>query len=298
MSRINLEQLKTFLGVVRLGGVRKAASALNLTQPAVTARIKALEETLAAQLFDRAGGGMRLTKRGELLVTYAEKFEQLTEMVERDVIDPGGVDKRLRLGVSETIAQCWLPDLIAGLHARYPNLEIEFGVDISNDLREALLAQELDLAILLGPISEYSIDNVALPGFEMTWYVSAEAKALPDPAAYLRRPILTYARNTRPFRELRDMLFERVGPDVSLFPSSSLSACFRLVEADLGVAALPRALGRPHVAAGTIREFDPGWTPAPLSFTASYRGSPKSHVVETAAHLALEVAQRYADQNF
>lgn len=197
-------------------------------------------------------------------------------MVERDVIDPGGVDKRLRLGVSETIAQCWLPDLIAALHAHYPNLEIEFGVDISNDLREALLAQELDMAILLGPISEYSIDNVALPGFDLAWYVSAKAPAEEDPTHYLRRPILTYARNTRPFRELRDLLFERVGPDVAIFPSSSLSACFRLVEADLGVAALPSALGQTYVDAGTIRRFDPGWTPQPLRFTASYRGTPKA----------------------
>lgn len=297
MSRINLEQLKTFLGVVQLGGMRKAAAALNLTQPAVTARIKALEETLGARLFDRSGGTMRLTKRGELLVGYAEKFQQIAEMVERDVIDPDGLDRRLRLGVSETIAQCWLPDLIAALHARFPNLEIEFGVDISNDLRDALLAQELDLAILLGPISEYSIDNVALPGFDMTWYVATSAARQDDPAAYLHRPILTYARNTRPFRELRDMLFERVGPDVAIFPSSSLSACFRLVEADLGVAALPRALGQPYVDRGTIREFDPGWRPQPLRFTASYRGAPKSHIAETAAQLAQEVAQAYADKN-
>ena len=92
------------------------------------------------------------------------------------------------------------------------------------------------------------------------------------------------------------MLFERVGPDVAIFPSSSLSACFRLVEADLGVAALPRALGRPYVTAGTIREFDPGWVPRPLSFSASYRGVPKSHVVETAAQMARSVALDYADK--
>ena len=105
--------------------------------------------------------------------------------------------------------------------------------------------------------------------------------------------MLTYARNTRPFRELKAELAARVGPQVSTFPSSSLSACFRLVEAGLGVAALPRTLGAPMVNAGRIREFDPGWVPSPLRFSASFLGEPKSHIVETAAHIARDVARDF-----
>ncbi|WP_371225412.1 LysR family transcriptional regulator [Roseovarius sp. 2305UL8-3] len=297
MTRINIEQLRTFLAVIRHGGVRKAAAGLNLTQPAVTARIKNLEDTLACALFERRSAGMRLTKRGELLLAHAEKFEHLTELVERDVVDPRGVEGRLRLGVSETIAQCWLPDLVSRLHALYPRLEIEFNVDISVNLRTGLMNREIDLAILLGPISEHKVNNIDLPGFDLAWY-SAGTRGDPFAAADLTRPVLTYARNTRPYRELKEMLFERVGPDVSLFPSTSLSACFRLVEADLGVAALPRALGREHVTAGRIAEFDPGWVPSPLQFTASYLGEPKSHLIETAAKTALEVATSYhSDKN-
>lgn len=298
MTRINLEQLRTFLAVVRLGGVRKAASGLNLTQPAVTARIKNLEQALRCELFDRTTGGMKLTKRGELLLAHAEKFEQLSQLVQKDVIDPSGIEGRLRLGVSETIAQCWLPDLVSRLHDLYPRLEIEFNVDISLNLRAGLLNREIDLAILLGPVSDYSVDNIALPGFDLAWYAAANPGPARSTDDFLARPVLTYARNTRPYRELREMLFERVGPDVSLFPSSSLSACFRLVEADLGVAVLPRILGQDLVAAGRIREFDPGWVPSPLQFSASYLGEPKSHLIETAAKTAQSVALSYlADKN-
>ncbi len=53
MARDNLDYLKSFLVVVRLGGVRKAAQMLSLTQPAVTVRIKSLETSLSAILFDR-----------------------------------------------------------------------------------------------------------------------------------------------------------------------------------------------------------------------------------------------------
>ncbi|MEZ5583338.1 MAG: LysR substrate-binding domain-containing protein [Candidatus Competibacteraceae bacterium] len=85
---------------------------------------------------------------------------------------------------------------------------------------------------------------------------------------------MTYARNTRPYRELKAELFERIGPTVKFFPSSSLSACFRLVEAGLGIAALPRALGNEFIDAGRLLEFDPGWVPSPLSFSVSYLAIP------------------------
>ena len=293
MTRLTIDQLRTFLAVVRLGGVRRAASGLNLTQPAITARIKNLEAALSCDLFDRRSGGMKLTKRGELLLAHAEKFEHLSELVEKDVVDPAGMERHLRLGVSETIAQCWLPELVARLHRRFPRLEIELNVDISLNLRAGIMNGEIDLAILLGPVSDYAVENVDLPGIDLAWYTSAGHDAPAE--AQLHRPVMTYARNTRPFRELKAMMFERVGPDARLFPSSSLSACFRLVEAGLGIAVLPRALGQEFVDAGTIREFDPGWVPNPLRFSASFLAEPKSHLIETAAHTARAVALDYLD---
>lgn len=298
LSRLNIEQLRTFLEVVRLGGVRKAAQSLNVTQPAVSARIKSLEETLAVALFDRSSGGLTLTKRGEMLVRYAEQFEHLAEQVTANIIAPDAIEHHLRLGLAETVAQSWLPDFVSALHHRFPKVQIEIDVDVSSNLRERLLDREIDLAILLGPVSEATVTNIILPGFDLAWYVAAETKAPggDDGALISSRPVITYARNTRPHRELKRALFERVGPGVQIFSSSSLSACFRLVEAGLGVAALPQTLGRDLVARGALRIFDPGWVPAPLQFTASYLGDPKSHVVETAGQLALTTAQRYGDK--
>ena len=291
MTRINLDQITAFLAVVRLGGVRKAAQMLNLTQPAVTSRIKNLENSVSKVLFDRTAGGLRLTKDGELLLKYAERFEQLAELVEKNVVDPDGVEGYLRIGASETVTQCWLPDFISQLHRRFPRLELEINVDISVNLRRGLLDREIDLAFLLGPVSDYTVDNIDLPDFDLAWYVSPDVSPPgDDPASFLQNPVLTYARNTRPYRELKAMLFEKVGPGVSLFPSFSLSACFRLIEAGIGVAALPRALGKPFVDSGSIREFDPGWVPSPLQFTASYLADPKSHMIETAAKIARDVA--------
>lgn len=298
MTRLNLDHIGAFLAVVRAGGVRQAAGVLHLSQPAVTARIHNLEATLARRLFDRGAARMTLTREGEKFLAYAEKFEHLCDLVEREVIAPESLDGWLRIGASETITQCWLPDLVFRLHQTFPRVQVELNVDISTNLRTALIAREIDLALLLGPVSEYSVDNVDLPEFALAWYAGAGTEPpRGDPADYLTRPIITYARNTRPYRELRMLLMERVGPQASIFASSSLSACFRLVEAGLGVAALPVALGRPLEVAGRLRRFDPGWLPSPLRFTASYLGAPRSHLVETAARMACAVAGEYAISN-
>ncbi len=295
MARLNLEQIRAFLTVVRMGGVQKAAQVLFLSQPAVTARIKNLERVLSKDLFERTSSGLRLTKAGEVFLTYAERFEQLGHLVDTHVIGDAAIEGHLRLGASETITQCWLPDLVSRLHQRFPNLQVEIHVDISVNLRDSLLDRDIDLAFLLGPVSEFSVDNIALPGFDLAWYAAAgKAPADGDGSAFLAQPVITYLRQTRPYRELKALMLEKVGPGVTLFPSSSLSACFRLVEAGIGVAALPRALGREFVERGSIVEFDPGWVPRPLEFTASYLGEPRSHMVEVAAKMALEAARDHA----
>lgn len=292
MAQLKIEQIKAFLAVVRAGGINRAAHMLNLTQPAVTSRIKSLEDTLAVQLFERTGSGVRLTKQGDLLVGYAEQFQQLSELVEENVMNTEGVEGHLRLGISETIAQSWLPEFVTEFHHTFPKVKIEISVDISAVLRDGLLQREIDLAILLGPISEYTVENVELPEVDLAWYRAMPAPDGSDmPVDFATTPVISYAKNTRPFRELKAELFKRVGPQVSLFPSSSLSACFRLVEVGLGVAALPRSIGQRYVTDERIREFDPGWCPEPLKFSASFLGEPKSHLLEIAAKLALDISQ-------
>ena len=292
--QINFEQLRTFLVVARHGGIRRASQQIHISQPAVTARIRNLEKTLNVTLFERSSTGMAITKRGEALLKYAEQYLQLGELIHRDVVDTAGAELRMRVGVSETIVQSWLPEFVSNLRAVYENLEIEISVDISINLRDALLEQSLDLAILMGPVSEYSVNNVPLPEFPLCWYCAADASLPEDPQQLFKHyPVVTFARNTRPYRELKNELFNRYGTGISFFPSSSLSACIRMVAAGLGIAALPKDLALSYLSNESVREFNPGWTPSPLNFTASYVGDPHSFLLEKAAAIALETAQQH-----
>ncbi|MEM9105858.1 MAG: LysR family transcriptional regulator, partial [Pseudomonadota bacterium] len=166
---MTLEQLRTFFWVAQLGGVRRAAEQMHLSQPAVSARIAALETALGAVLFERATDGMRLTKRGEKLLIYADQIHRIQEDIKANIVDPAGLEAQLRVGVSETVVQSWLPDFVAALRSEYPLVDIEITVDVSHNLRESLLNRALDLAILMGPISEFRVHNIDLPDFELVW---------------------------------------------------------------------------------------------------------------------------------
>ena len=171
---MTFEQLRTFLWVARLGGFRKASDRLHLSQPAVSTRISNLEEELEAKLFERGPGQLILTKKGQQLLGYAEQMLFVEEEIKNRVANPAETEGLFRLGASETIAQAWLPSFIKAFSTQFPKVNVDLTVDISINLREYLLERRLDLAFLMGPVSEYSVNNVALPQFDLPWYKSRE----------------------------------------------------------------------------------------------------------------------------
>jgi DNA-binding transcriptional LysR family regulator len=284
---MNFEQLRTFLWVARLGGVRRASEQMNLSQPAVSARLMALEDALKVELFERSPRGVVLTRQGEMLKTYAEQMFFVHEEIRQRIADPTATEGMLRIGASETVAQAWLPRFLERLSREFPRLNLDLTVDISVNLREDLLARKLDVALLMGPISEYSTNNIALPEFELRWYRAAGS----GPVDFMVTPIISYSRNTRPYRELVEELAKRYGPGVRVYASASLSASIQMIAAGIGVGPYPVTLASERLIARQIEEFDPGWLPKPLSFTASYLSEPRNALAERCAALALEIAR-------
>lgn len=289
---MTLDQLKTFLWVSRLGGVRRAAQEMNISQPAVSGRIAALEESLGTVLFDRAQRGVTLTKKGVMLRDYAEKIADLVERIKSNVVPAESVDSLLRIGVAETIVQLWLPIFLSELYEKYPNIKVEITVDMTTNLRQQLLERSLDFAILMGPVSEYSIDNAILPAVELTWFRSTTK---PNPDLNVT-PIIFYNRNTRPYRELRGELSNRYGHDAQIFTTSSIYAGLEMVASGIGVGMFPKQLGTELIKQGRVVEFDPGWKLQPLNFTASYVGDPRNELCAQAAEIAVFVAEKYLSE--
>lgn len=283
---MTFDQIRTFFWVARLGGFRKASVQLNLSQPAVSTRIANLEDELRVQLFERGAGGLVLTKHGTLLLSYAEQILFVEEEIKQRVADPSETEGLFRVGASETIAQAWLPSFLEAFSAHYPRVNVDLTVDISLNLRAAILERRLDLAFLMGPISEFSVENVALPRFDLHWYRSARN----DQTDLTRIPVISYSSLTRPYRELIAALTHQIGPKVRVFSSASLSASLKMIAAGIAVGPYPRALANDLLKSGEIVEFNPGITAQPLHFTASYLSEPRSYLAETSAGIARDVA--------
>jgi DNA-binding transcriptional LysR family regulator len=292
---MDLKGLETFVWVARLGGFRNAADRLNTTQPAVSARIAQLEDELGVKLFDRDNRRSSLTGKGLEALEYAEKMLALrTEMI-KAVADKSSVRGIIRLGVSETIVHTWLSRLIERLYYLYPGISPEIEVDSSINLRNRLVAHELDIAFLLGPVSEPNIKNVPLCSYPMAWAASLRlpiphgvALGLEEMAQW---PIITFARQTRPHIVIREMFSSLKGAQPRIFGNSSLSTVIRMAVDGIGICAVPPVVIEREIADGRLRLVSCAQALPPLSFTASFPVSPDSHVASVIADLAQATAR-------
>jgi DNA-binding transcriptional LysR family regulator len=121
---MEVRQLEAFLAVVDIESFTKAATRLHLTQPTVTARIKALEQEVGCTLLNRRSGGITLTAAGAELLPYAREIVGLTARA-RDALGSGGEPHgRLDVGTIESLTNYRLLPVIEYIYRRYPKVRI------------------------------------------------------------------------------------------------------------------------------------------------------------------------------
>lgn len=270
---MKIRNLDTFYWVATLKSFRAAAEHLHLTQPAITARIQVLEQDLGAEVFVRDTKKADLTPTGRRLLPYADQLMKLDQSVVDAFSNSVTVEQSIRLGSSETIVASWLPDFMTHYSKSRPSLNFDLTVDSTNRLRDALVAREIDLAFLMGPVAEASIENIELCSYEMVFAATRDIQkqnkiwSLSDIA---QQSILTFSSNTRPYRQLKELLSPHATGEVKITSSASLGAISRLAQSSYGICALPKAIMQPDLASGLLLELSIDFELEPISFTASY----------------------------
>lgn len=149
---MEFHQLETFREVVRQGSFMAAARALHMSQPAVSAHVKALEQALGARLLERDGRGVRLTTQGGLVLEAAEAalgaVDELRRRV-RESLDPERA--RVVLACGDTVALHLLPRVITGFRAAHPRAEVAVQNHGSRTILDLVLSREADLGIVTRP---------------------------------------------------------------------------------------------------------------------------------------------------
>ena len=291
---IDLRSLEVFYWVVELGGFGRAAERLHMTQPAVSARIGQVEAAFKARLVDRSSHRPPVpTPKGLELHRYAGRMLALRAELVAALRATGEDSGILRLGVAETLVHTLLGALVKRLHAEQPGVTPEITVDTSPNMRDALLAGELDLALMLGPLEAPRVRNVSLGAYDLAWVASPELAVgtgrlgLADLA---RWPILSYARGTAPHAELAELFGRPDLPAPRFFANASLSSMLRMALDGIGVGALPRDVIAGELASGALRVLDVEPQLAPLTFTAAYLANPAGGLARRVAELAGAVA--------
>lgn len=173
---MDLYQLKTFVTVAREGSITRASSLLHLSQPAVSAHIKAMEDALGVNLFERTPRGMSLTRDGQRLVLKAEQtLAAHDELMAEAKRGKGELTGRLRLGAGSNSNNEAIGRLLTVLSERCPGVEVVLKHRSSQEILAGIRNGSLDAGFYNEPgeappdlatveVAEFAIYLVAAPG--------------------------------------------------------------------------------------------------------------------------------------
>lgn len=217
---MELKQWRCFVTLAEIGNIRRAASLLAVSQPALSVRIQRLEEELGFALFDRQARGVRLTEQGVRLLPHAKRL--LSRAAETDeaarAIGRGAFD-RLEIGVTPIAALSFFPDAMRVFSAAYPGVVLALTEGLSDELEEAVAHRRLDLAVVHPPSSR---DDLVVREVARNRFVAVVpaahrlAGAERIEAADLRHETLVGVR-----REIGPVVFDRIA---SYFSRAGITA--------------------------------------------------------------------------
>jgi len=173
MASLDNFRLVVFRAVAEQLSFRKAAEELYLTQPAVSLQIKALEEDLGVQLFDRSGSRIALTAAGEVLLDYSKQVSTLLVRAEQAILALSGDHAgQLALGASTTIAQYVLPRLLGAFRREYPRVQLTLIGGNTERIVEAVATQKIALGFIEGPAHDRNVKTEPFLQDELVLIVS------------------------------------------------------------------------------------------------------------------------------
>lgn len=142
---------RTFLEIVKTGSFIRAAANLNVTQTAVSARVRVLEEQLDRQLFVRNKAGARLTPAGDHFLRYATTLVQVWERARHDVAMPVGRENVVTVGGEHSLWKPLLGDWLVWMRSECPDVAIRAQIDVAERLIDQVQEGIVDLAVMYAP---------------------------------------------------------------------------------------------------------------------------------------------------
>lgn len=172
---MELYQLRSFVTIAKVGQLTRAAEKLHISQPALSAQLKALEDELELTLFERTSNGMELTAAGKQMLEEAEKILSAAQALHNEARAlKGEVAGKASIGTLSDPEFIRLGEFMSAAVARYPLLDLELRQEITGAALEHVRDGSLDASFYYG---ERTHPNVArLPLREITYRITAPAE--------------------------------------------------------------------------------------------------------------------------
>jgi DNA-binding transcriptional LysR family regulator len=253
---MDLDQLHTFLEIVRLKSFSKAAQTCYRTQPAISAQVRQLEQELNTTLFDRLGTRISLTPAGRIFAEYAEQILALRRRAQDAINELEKVPRgELLIAANEATCIYVLPEVFAEFKRRFPNVQVLVDRAYGSRVVQAVLDNVADFGITQLPVQEKKLQVVKIHSDEIKLIVPAGHRL----ASYQRvtardligEPLLLPKTGTTRSRlnEWLDPVLEGLSVSMELDSTEMIK---RFVMANLGLSFLAASHCREEVVSGKL----------------------------------------------
>ncbi len=254
--RMDLDQLHTFLEIVRLKSFSKAAQTCYRTQPAISAQVRQLEQELNTTLFERLGTKISLTVAGRIFAEHAEQILALRRRAQDAINELEKVPRgELLIAASEATCIYVLPGVFAEFKKQFPNVQLLVDRSYGARVVQAVLDNLADFGIAQLPVQDRKLQVVKIHSDEIKLLVPAahrlasyervEARDLVCEQVLLPKTGVTRAR----LNVWLDPVFDELNVSMELDSTEMIK---RFVMANLGISFLAASHCREEVAAGRL----------------------------------------------
>ncbi|MCE5364316.1 LysR substrate-binding domain-containing protein [Pseudomonas anguilliseptica] len=237
-----LRELKTFVAVARHGTFAAAGQQVGLTQSAVSAQMRVLEQGLGVRLFERSGRAAVLNAAGRHALPLAE---QMLGLYAQMALPTSAAEWQgeLKVGAIATLQTGLLPEALPRFRAAAPRVELKLVPGVSLNLLSQIDAGELDLALLIKPPFDLPKELLQISlAHEPFVLITPRSVTADDPLQILaEQPFVRYDRRSFGGRRVNQFLREQRLTVQEALELDELEAIVRMVECGLGVSLIPRA---------------------------------------------------------
>ena len=297
MRELNLDQLRTLLGVIESGSFSAAARKLSLSQPAVSVQIRELERRFGVRLIERFGKQAHATPPGRDLAVAAEVIFKACDEADtamRRYRD--GWIGRVRIGTTITAQMYLLPPVLRRVSQEHPGIDLHVRNLPTGESIAAILQNEIDLAIVTLPVDEALVNVTPLLSEKMVAVYASGTHDAPDtvtPQHVLQQPLVLEHVNAGVYHLVMNWLAEHGAAPRVRMHLGTIEAVKSAVASGLGMSIVPEMAAGWHESDLVVRPLQP-----PLVRTlalAAHHSKPHDPAIEIVRNALLGVRKANVD---